>query len=169
MRAYLPENCEFSLGDRRHRQDLQGPAAAGKRNRCQSNKDRLLCMCVRRRWWWWWPPPCETNEMAQYGAIWREIPVSPEAKKNLAGFPVAVKMAAGGGRALHDQGGRYCARTGSGSARVHWASAAHLRDIRFGFEGAGAGFTSVLAPMSQIWFGLNFGAHEPDSVRFQRP
>ena len=103
------------------------------------------------------------------GARWLEIPVSPEAIFFGAGFPVAVQMAAGGGRALHDQGGRCCARTGSGSARVHQASAAHLRDIRFGFEGAGAGFTSVLAPMSRIWFGLNFGAHEPDSVRFQRP
>ena len=106
------------------------------------------------------------------GAIWREMAPDSgfaEAKTFLAGFPVAVQMAAGGGRALHDQGGRCCARTGSGSARVHQASAAHLRDIRFGFEGAGAGFTSVLAPMSRIWFGLNFGAHEPDSVRFQRP
>ena len=106
------------------------------------------------------------------GAIWREMARDSGFAGGeicFAGFPVAVQMAAGGGRALHDQGGRYCARTGSGSARVHWASAAHLRDIRFGFEGAGAGFTSVLAPMSQIWFGLNFGAHEPDSVRFQRP
>ena len=40
-------------------------------------------------------------------------------------------------------------------------------DIRFDFEGAGSGFTSVVAPTRRMWFGLNFGAHEQDSVRFQ--
>ena len=120
------------------------------------------------------------------GAGWRKIPVPPEARVKFVGGSSWSRangsrrlVAAGPGRGGHCAYTLHPARVASAASAFVSASAKpwvrfanpkfefgslvfamHMArpDFRFGFEGAGGGFSSAPAPRSRIRFG--FGAHE---------